>query len=89
MRFETHGDINLEDLFKQAQSSKVSTVNYEIVLSKEQASKGMEKELVRKETRLKVTIPAGVNTGSKVRLKNALKATDGHSGDIIINIKVK
>ena len=48
-----------------------------------------EKELVRKGKKLKVKIPAGVNTGSKVRLRNALKTTDWQRGDIIINIKVK
>ena len=65
------------------------SVNYEITLSNEQAMKGMEKDLVRKGKKLKVKIPAGVKTGSKVRLKNALKTTDGQPGDIIINIKVK
>ena len=88
-RFETQGGIDLEDLFEQEQSSKVSNVNYEIVLSKEQAFKGMEKELVRKGKRLQVKIPAGVKMGSRIRLRNALKTTDGQPGDIIISIKVK
>jgi curved DNA-binding protein len=88
-RFEAQGGIDLEDLFEQEQSSKVSNVNYEIVLSKEQAFKGMEKELVRKGKRLKVKIPPGVNIGSRIRLKNALKTTDGQPGDIIISIKVE
>jgi len=88
-RFETQGGIDLEDLFEQKQSSKVASVNYEIVLSKEQAFKGMEKELVRNGKRLKVKIPPGVKIGSRIRLKNALKTTDGQPSDIIISIKVK
>ena len=88
-RFETQGGIDLEDLFEQKQSSKVSSVNYEIVLSKEQAFKGMEKELVQNGKRLKVKIPPGVKIGSRIRLKNALKTTDGQPSDIIISIKVK
>jgi DnaJ-class molecular chaperone len=87
-RFETQTGIDLEDLFEQAQSPQMSSVHYEIVLSKEQAFKGMEKELVRKGKRLKVKIPAGVRTGSRIRLRNALKTTDGQVGDIIIGIKV-
>jgi len=88
-RFETQGSIDLEELFEQPQSPKVSSLNYEIVLSKEQAFKGMEKELVRKGKRLKVRIPAGVKTGGRIRLRNALKTTDGQPGDIVITIKVK
>jgi curved DNA-binding protein len=89
LRFETKGGINFEDLFEQVRSPTVSCVNYEIVLSKEHASKGMEKELVRKGKRLKVKIPAGTKMGSKIRLTNALKTTDGQPGDIIISIRVR
>jgi curved DNA-binding protein len=89
LKFETQGGINLDDLFEQARSPIVSSVNYEIVLSKEQAFRGMEKELVRKGKRLKVKIPAGIETGSRIRLRNALKTTDGQPGDIMINIKVR
>jgi DnaJ-class molecular chaperone len=87
-RFETQG-INFEDLFEQARSDTASCVNYEIVLSQEQARKGMEKELVRKGKRLNVKIPGGIKMGSRIRLTNALETTDGQPGDIIISIKVK
>ena len=87
-RYETPGGIDFEDLFEQIINPKVSSVNYEIVLSKEQASKGMEKELARNGKRLKIKIPAGVKTGSRIRLRNALKTTDGQFGNIIINIQV-
>lgn len=89
IRFETQESADLEDLFSQTQNPKVSSVKYEIVLSQEQAFKGIEKELVRKGKRLKVKIPADVRTGSKIRLRDALETTDGQPGDIIISIKVK
>ena len=89
MRFETQGGVNLEDLFRQAQRPRGYAANYEIVMNQEQAARGMGKDLVRKGKKLKVKIPAGVKTGSKVKLRNALKTTDGQPGDIIINVKVK
>ena len=64
-------------------------MKYEITLTNEQAGRGIEKDLVRKGKKLKVRIPAGVKTGSIVRLRNALKVTDGQLEDIIINVKVK
>jgi DnaJ-class molecular chaperone len=88
-RFEKQSGIDLEDLFKQENSPEVSVVNYEIVLSKEQAFKGMEKEIVRKGKRLTVNIPAGVKMDTRIKLRNALETTDGRPGDIIIIIKVK
>ena len=88
-RFERQSGIDLEDLFTQVKSHEMSIVNYEIVLSQDQAYKGMEKELVRKGKRLSVNIPPGVKMGSKIKLRNALETTDGQPGDIIINIKVK
>ena len=87
-RFETQSGIDLEDLFTTAKSPEASIVNYEIILSREQALNGMEKELIRKGKRLKVDIPAGVKMGSKIKLRNALETTDGQPGDIIIKIKV-
>ena len=89
MSFETAGGINLDDLFRQAQAAPRRDARYEIVISKEQAAKGLEKDMVRKGKKLKVKIPAGVKTGSTVRLRNALQVTDGQPGDIFIQIKVK
>lgn len=88
-RFETQGGINLADLFRQSQYPTRLDANYEIAITNEQAAKGIAKDLVRKGKKLQVKIPAGVKTGSKVRLRNALKTTDGQPGDIIIDIKVK
>ena len=89
MRFETSGDINLEELFGQAQRPQHSDVCYEITIGGEQAARGVEKELVRKGKKLRVKIPAGVKTGNNVRLRNARQITDGEPGDIMIVVKVK
>ena len=88
VRFETPGGINLEELFGGVRS-KSWNVNYEIVITRKQASQGMEKDLVRRGKKLKVKIPAGIKNGTKLRLRNALKLTDGVPGDIMILVKVK
>jgi len=81
--------INLEELFRQAQAPPQPEARYEITLTAEQAARGMEKDLVRRDKRLRVKIPPGVKDGTKVRLRNALQTTDGTPGDIIILVKVK
>ncbi len=86
---ETQEGIDLENLFERSQGRKVSGVIYEIVLSKEQAFKGMKNELVRNGKRLQVKIPPGVKMGTRIRLRDALNITDGQPGDIIVSIKVK
>ena len=65
------------------------SVNYELTLSAEQAVQGVTKLLMRKGKKLQVAVPAGVSTGSVVKLTNALQMTDGRPGDILILIKVK
>ena len=87
--FEQQTGINLEDLFARVSPCGDSEVTYEIILSEEDASQGREKELIRHERRIKVKIPPGVRTGSKIRLRNALETTDGRPGDIIIRIVVE
>ena len=89
MKSERPGAINLEELFAQAQRAKPQDVRYEIIITKEQAAKGLEKELTRRGKTLKVTIPAGIKTGMKVKLRNARHITDGQQGDILIRVKVK
>jgi thioredoxin 1 len=71
------------------QADSVPTVNYELALSAEEARQGATKLLSRNGKRLKVNIPAGVDTGSVVKLSNALQITDGHPGDILILVKIK
>ncbi len=89
VRFETPRGINLEEIFGQAQRPRRQDVRYEITITREQAVRGLEKDLVRKGKRLRVKIPAGVKTGTKVRLRNARQTTDGQPGDIMILVKVK
>jgi curved DNA-binding protein len=94
-QYRGSGGINLDDILRQAQrpqqarKPQLQEVRYEIAVTKEQAIRGMEKVLVRKGKKLKVKIPAGVQTGSKVRLRNARQVTDGQPGDILIHVKVK
>ncbi len=64
-------------------------VNYELALSEDEAGQGVVRVLPRNGKRLQVTVPAGVVTGSTVKLTNALQTTDGKPGDILIQIKVK
>lgn len=70
------------------QSQTGNFVRYEIVITAEEARVGTRKTLSRQGTRLEVNIPAGVLTGSTVKLSNALQVTDGRPGDVLIKIKV-
>jgi curved DNA-binding protein len=88
-RFETPGGINLEELFVQVQRTKPQDVRYEITITKEQAAQGIDKDLTRRGKTLKVKIPAGIKTGTQVKLRNARQITDGQPGDILIQVKVK
>jgi DnaJ-class molecular chaperone len=81
--------VDLEDLFEQKQYFGGSKPQYRIALTAAQARQGIETELVRYGKRLRVKIPAGVKSGSRIRLKNALLATDGQPGDISISVEVK
>jgi curved DNA-binding protein len=87
-RFEVPRGINLEEIFAQAQPPR-QDVRYEITITGEQAAQGLEKDLKRRGKTLRVKIPPGVKTGSKVRLRNARQITDGQPGDIMILVNVK
>jgi len=77
VRFEVPEGINLEEIFGQAQRPSQQGVRYEIVITKEQAAHGLEKNLTRRGKTLRVKIPAGVKTGKRVILRNARQLTDG------------
>jgi curved DNA-binding protein len=81
--------VRLEEIFGQAQPPRQRQVRYEITITKKQAVSGVEKDLTRKGKKIRVKIPAGVKTGTKIRLRNARRITDGQPGDIIILVKVK
>ena len=70
-------------------SQGFNPVHYEMTITAEEATLGTKKVLSRKDARLEVIIPAGVRTGSTVKLTNVLQITDGRPGDILIKIKVK
>lgn len=64
-------------------------VRYEMSLSEEEAAAGVTRLLTRNGKRLEVKVPAGVVAGNTVKLANALQLTDGQTGDIVIQIKIK
>jgi curved DNA-binding protein len=89
VRFEARPgqEINLDEIFGQAR--RPQEVRYELAISRGEASQGVKKVLKRRGKRLEVKIPAGVRTGSVVRLKNARQLSDGLPGDILIKVIVK
>ena len=92
VRFEAPGGIDLEEIFGRTQYPPPpprQEVRYDITINKEQATQGLEKDLVRKGRKLRVKIPAGVKTGTRIRLRDARQITDGQPGDIIILVKVR
>jgi curved DNA-binding protein len=80
-------EINLNDIFGQGRASR--EIRYELAISRGEASQGVKRILKRKGKKLEVKIPAGVKTGSVVRLKNARQISDGSPGDILIKVIVK
>ena len=80
-------EINLNELFGQAR--KPQEVHYELAISRKEASQGVKKILKRKGKKLEVKIPAGVRTGSVVKLRNARQIIDGVPGHILIRVMVK
>ncbi|MDD5288383.1 MAG: DnaJ domain-containing protein, partial [Dehalococcoidales bacterium] len=89
--FSTPDDENLEEAFytQQPQRPPSQDINYEITITREQAIKGMEKDLTRRGKKLRVKIPARIKSGTKIRLSNARLTTDGQQGDIYITVRVK
>jgi len=86
-RVKTPRGINLDEIF--GRRAQAQDARYEIILTAEQATRGLEKDLTRRGKTLKIKIPAGIKTGTKVRLRNARQITDGQPGDILILVKVK
>jgi len=80
-------EINLDEIFGQAR--RPQEVHYELAISQKEASQGVKKILKRRGKRLEVKIPAGVGTGSVVKLRNARQISDGLPGDILIRVIIK
>jgi DnaJ-class molecular chaperone len=81
--------INLGEIFGQARRARHQEARYELSISQKEASRGVKKILKRNGKKLEVKIPAGITTGSVVRLSNALQTSDGLPGDILIKVVVK
>ena len=82
-------EINLDEIFSQARRPQRQNVRYEIAISQREASQGVNKILNRKGKRLEVKIPAGVKTGSVIKLRDARQISDGLPGDILIKVTVR
>jgi DnaJ-class molecular chaperone len=89
--FTTPEDENLEESYysQQPQRPSSQSINYEISITREQAARGMEKDLPRNGKKLRVKIPARIKSGTRIRLRNARLTTDGIPGDIYITVIVK
>jgi DnaJ-class molecular chaperone len=83
------GGIKLDDLFRQMYGAMRQDVEHKMSITKKEAAEGTEKDISRKGKKLRVKIPAGIKTGTIVRLRNAMKITDGVNGDILVKVKVK
>ena len=82
-------EVNLDEIFGQARKPQRQHIRYELTISQEEALRGIRKVLSRKGKRVEVNIPAGVRTGSVVKLSNARQITDGLPGDILVKVLVK
>jgi len=68
--------------------STEGAVTLSMTLSEWEALSGAVRVLERGGKRLEVTIPAGTKPGQTIRLRNALRVTDGREGDILIAVRV-
>ncbi|HUV55694.1 MAG TPA: DnaJ domain-containing protein [Dehalococcoidales bacterium] len=89
VKFTFPGEINFEKIFSQTQRPRYQNIRYELSIDRQEATEGTKKVLIRKGKRLEVKIPSGVTTGSVITLRNARQITDGHPGDILIQVQVK
>ncbi len=75
--------------YAQRGRTRPQSINYEITIDDHQAAKGLQRDLVRNGRRLRVRIPAGIESGTRIRLRNARQITDDMPGDIYIKVNVK
>jgi DnaJ-class molecular chaperone len=64
----------------------------EVRLKSKEAASGLEKEVKIKQggqkKKLMVKIPAGIQSGARIRLKGMGKQEDGRSGDLYVRVRV-
>lgn len=73
VKFDTSTGINLDEILRQAQRPSLHDVQYEITITKDQAARGLQKDLIRRGKKLRVKIPAGIKSGMRVRLEMPAK----------------
>lgn len=76
----------MEAEFKE-RSQTAEAVAYDLRLPAADARTGTSRILSRNGKRLEVKVPAGTGPGQVVRLRNALRVTDGRDGDILIRLE--
>ena len=69
-------------------SQTSDTVTYDLQLAASETASGVVRILTRNGKSLEVKIPPGTGNRSTVRLRNALRLTDGHDGDILIRVQM-
>jgi len=69
-------------------SQSADSVSYDLTLSSAEAAAGATRILTRNQKRLEAKVPGGTRDGQMVRLRNALRVTDGREGDILIHVHV-
>mgnify|MGYP001109605728 CR=1 FL=1 len=63
-------------------------VRYELTITSDEANAGTRKLLTRNNKTLEVKVPSGVRSGTTLKLRNACQTTDGHPGDILVQLRV-
>lgn len=74
--------------FGRAQQPR-QNVEASVDVSLEEAYSGVERQISLGDRRLKVKIPPGVTTGSKIRLAGEARRHNGHHGDLFLNVNVR
>lgn len=69
-------------------SQTAEAVTYELPLSAQEVASGVSRILSRNGKKLEVKVPSGTGRNQTVRLRNALRLTDGRDGDILIRVLV-
>jgi thioredoxin 1 len=73
----------------QESSPGTEVVIYDLMLPEGHVATGVTRVLTRNGKRLEVKVPDGVQSGQTVRLRNALRLTDGRDGDILIRVHIR
>jgi curved DNA-binding protein len=64
------------------------SMDYSVTISLQEAYHGATRRLDVNGRRLEVKLPAGANSGTKIRVPDAILDTDGHRGDLFLIVQV-